>query len=233
MKKRGNTKCWPKCWPKILTQLVEVWSDTTSLQNYLAILNKDEHMRFHSYYTPNSNMYICLPKDVDKDVYSSTIYNTAALETTQCLSTVVVQLLSHVQLPVTSWTAVRLASLSFTISQNLLNLMSTEWMMSSNHPVLCHPLLLLPSVFPASGSFPVSQLFTSSGQSIGASASASVLPINIQGWFPLGLTDFSSSQSKGLSRVFSTTTVQKRQFFGAQPSLRSNSHICTWLLEKP
>ena len=138
-------------------------------------------MRFHSYYTPNSNMYICLPKDVDKDVYSSTIYNTAALETTQCLSTVVVQLLSHVQLPVTSWTAVRLASLSFTISQNLLNLMSTEWMMSSNHPVLCHPLLLLPSVFPASGSFPVSQLFASSGQSIGASASASVLPINIQG----------------------------------------------------
>ena len=119
MKKRGNTKCWPKCWPKILTQLVEVWSDTTSLQNYLAILNKDERMRFHSYYTPNSNMYICLPKDVDKDVYSSTIYNTAALETTQCLSTVVVQLLSHVQLPATSWTAVRLASLSFTISQNL------------------------------------------------------------------------------------------------------------------
>ena len=138
-------------------------------------------MHFHSYYTPNSNMYICLPKDVDKDVYSSTIYNTAALETTQCLSTVVVQLLSHVQLPVTSWTAVRLASLSFTISQNLLNLMSTEWMMSSNHPVLCHPLLLLPSIFPRIRVFSNKSLLASGDQSIGASASASVLPINIQG----------------------------------------------------
>ena len=231
MKKRGNTKCWPKCWPKILTQLKEVWSDTTSLQNYLAILNKDEHMCFHSYYTPISNMYICLPKDMDKDVHSSTVYNTPALETAQYLSTVVVQLLSPT--PCDPWTAVGLASLSFTISQNWLKLMSTEWMISSNHPFLCHPLLFLPSVFPESRSFPMSQLFASSGQSIGASASASVLPINIQGWFPLGLTDLISLQSKGLSRVLSNTTVQKRQFFGAQPSLWSNSLICTWLLEKP
>ena len=83
--------------------------------------------------------------------------------------------------------------------------------------------------FPASGSFPVSQLFTSGGQSIGASAS--VLPMNIQDWFPLGLTGLISLQFKGLSRLFCSTTVQKRQFFGAQPSLSSNSHICTWLLE--
>ena len=71
------------------------------------------------------------------------------------------------------------------------------------------------------------------GQSIGASASASVLPMNIQGWFPLGLTDLISLQSKGLSRVFSNTTVQRHQFFSAQPCLWSNSHIHTWLLEKP
>ena len=85
--------------------------------------------------------------------------------------------------------------------------------------------------FPGSGSFLKSQFFTSCGQSIRASASASVLPMNIQGWFPLGLTGLMSLQSKGLSRVFSNTTVQKHQFFGVQPSLWSNSHIHTWLLE--
>ena len=87
--------------------------------------------------------------------------------------------------------------------------------------------------FPASGSFPRSQFFTSGGQSIGASASASVLPTNIQDWFPLGLTGFNSLQSKGLSKVFSNTTVQKHQLFSAQLSLWSNSHIHTWLLGKP
>ena len=94
------------------------------------------------------------------------------------------------------------------------------------HLMLCFPLLLLPSIFP------VSQFFTSGGQSIGASASPSVLPINIQDWFPLGWTGLISLQTKGLSRVFSNTTVQKHQFFGAQLSLWSNSHIHTWLLEK-
>ena len=87
--------------------------------------------------------------------------------------------------------------------------------------------------FPASGSFPVSQFFTSVGQSIGVSASASVLPRNIQEWFPLGWTGWISLKSKGLSGVFSKITVQKHQFFGAQLSLGSNSHIHTWLLEKP
>ena len=87
--------------------------------------------------------------------------------------------------------------------------------------------------FPASESFPVSQVFASGGQSIGVSASASVLPMNIQGWFPLILTGFISLLSKGFSRVFSNTTVPKHQFWGAQPSLWSNSHIHTWLLEKP
>ena len=87
--------------------------------------------------------------------------------------------------------------------------------------------------FPASGSFPMSQFFTSGGQSIGVSASASVLPMNIQDWFPLGWTGWISLLSKGLSRVFSNTTIQKHQFFGVQPSLWSKSHIHTWLLEKP
>ena len=87
--------------------------------------------------------------------------------------------------------------------------------------------------FPASGSFQMSQLFTSGGQSIGVSASTSVLAMNIQDLFPLGLTGLISLQSKGLSRVFSNPTVQKHQFFGIQPSLWSNSHIHTWLLEKP
>ena len=87
--------------------------------------------------------------------------------------------------------------------------------------------------FPVSGSFPMSQFLTSGGQSIGISASASVLPMNIQDWFPLGLTGCISLQSKGPSRVFSNTTVQNHQFFSAQLSLWSNSHIHTWLLEKP
>ena len=87
--------------------------------------------------------------------------------------------------------------------------------------------------FPASGSFPMSQFFTSGNQCIGVSASASVLPINTWDGFPLGLTGWISLQSKGLSRVFSNTAVQKHQFFGAQLSLWFNSHVHTWLLEKP
>ena len=86
--------------------------------------------------------------------------------------------------------------------------------------------------FPESGSYPMSRLFATSGQSIGASASTSVLPMNIRCWFPLGLTDLISLESKGLSRVFSSTTVQKHKFFSAQPSLWSNSHIHRWLLQK-
>ena len=89
------------------------------------------------------------------------------------------------------------------------------------------------SVFPSIGSFPVNWLFASGGQSIGVSASTSVLPMNSQGWFPLELTGLISLLSKGLSRVFSNTTVQKHQFFGAQPALWSNSHICTRPLGKP
>ena len=95
------------------------------------------------------------------------------------------------------------------------------------------PFSSCPQSLPASGSFPVSQLFAWGSQSIGVSALASVLPLNTQDWSPLGWTGWISLQSKGLWRVFSNTTVQKHQFFGAQLSSQSNSHIHTWPLEKP
>ena len=104
--------------------------------------------------------------------------------------------------------------------------------MSSNHLILCCPLLFLPSIFPSIRVFPMSWLFESCGPSIGASASATVLPMNIQSLFPLGLTGMTSLLSKGLSRVFSNTTVQKHQFFSTKLSLWPNSHIHTWLSEK-
>ena len=107
---------------------------------------------------------------------------------------------------------------------------SSQWC----HPTISSsvPLSSCLQSFQASGYFQMSQFFASSGQNIGASASTSVLPMNIQVWFPLGLTDWISSQSKGLSRVFNTT-VQKHQFFSTQLSLWSNSHIHTWPPEKP
>ena len=115
--------------------------------------------------------------------------------------------LSRVQLFVTPWTAARQASLSITNSQSLPKLVSIELVMPSNHLILCCPLLFPPSIFPRLGSFQISQLFASGVQSIGVSASASVLPMNIQDWFPLGFTGRSSLKSKGLSRVFSNTRV--------------------------
>ena len=127
----------------------------------------------------------------------------------------------------TTWTASCQASLSITNSWSLLTLMSIESVMPSNHLILCHSLLLLPSVFPRI------RVFASGGQSIGVSASASGLPMNIQNWCPLGWTGWSSLQSEGFSRVFSNTTAQKYQFFSTHLSLESNSHIHTWPLEKP
>ena len=140
-----------------------------------------------------------------------------------CVSSV--QSLSHVRLFVTPRTAACQASLTITNSWSLLKLMSIKSVMPSSHLILCHPLVLQPSPFPASGSFLMSQFLAWGGQSIGVSASASVVPKNIQDWSPLGWTGWISLQSKGLSRVFSNTTVQKHQFFNAQHSLWSNSHI--------
>ena len=144
-----------------------------------------------------------------------------------------VQSFSHVQLFVTQWLqharlpcpppSPRVCSNSCPLSQSCYPTISSSATSFSS---------CLQS-FPASGSFPISQVFTSGGQRFGASASASVLPMIIQDWFPLGLTGLISLQSKGLSREFSSTTIRKYQFFSAQPSLWSNSLICTWLLEKP
>ena len=143
-----------------------------------------------------------------------------------------VQLLTRFRLFETPWTATCQASLSITNSRSPLKLMSIESVMPSSHLILCRPFSC-PQSLPASESFPVSQLFTSGGQSIGVSASTSILPMNTQDWSPLGWTGWISLQSKGLSRVFSNTTVQKHQFFVSQLSSQSNSHIYTWSLEKP
>ena len=140
----------------------------------------------------------------------------------------VVHLPSHAQLFVTPWTAACQASMSFTVSQSLPKLMSIESMMPPTHLTPFSSGLQSSLV---SGPSPVSQ-FASGSQSIGASASASILPMNIQNWFSLGLTGLISLLSKGLSRIFSSITIWKHQFFGAQLSLWSNSHICTWPLEK-
>ena len=133
----------------------------------------------------------------------------------------VVQSLSHVQLFATPWTIAHQASRSFTISWSSLKLMSVESVMPSNHLIFCHPLLFPAfklsqnqrKIFFFLGFFLMSQLFAWGSQSIGASASASVLPMNIQGLFPLELTGLISLLSKGLSRVFSNTTVWKHRFF--------------------
>ena len=130
---------------------------------------------------------------------------------------------SHVWLFVIPWTAAHQASLSFTIFPSMLKLMSIESMMPSNHIIFYRPLLLLPSIFPNIRVFSNELALHIRWPCIGTSASASVLPTNIQGWFPLRFTGL-ILQSKGVSRVFSNTTVQKHRFFSTQPSLWSNSH---------
>ena len=142
-----------------------------------------------------------------------------------------VQSLSRVCLFATPWIAAHQASLSISNSQSSLKLMSIELMMPSSHLILCRPLLLLPPIPPSVRVF--FQWVNSLYEVAKVSALASVLPINTQDWSPLEWTGCISSQSKGLSRVYSNTIVQKHQFFGAQPSSQSNSHIHTWLLEKP
>ena len=138
---------------------------------------------------------------------------------------VAVQSLSCVRLFVAPWTAACQVSLSFTIYWSLHKLMSIVLVMPPSHLILCSLLLLLPSIFSNIRVFPMKWLFTSCDQSTGASASTSIFPINIQGLFPLWLTDLISLQSEGLSRVFSSTPVQKHQFFSAQPSLCQLSYL--------
>ena len=133
----------------------------------------------------------------------------------------------------TPWTTACQASLSITKSQSPPKPMSIELVMPSNHLIFHRPLLLLPSIFPSNRVFSNESALPRGGQSIGVSASTSVLPMNAQDWSPLGWTDWISLQSKGLSRVFSNTTIQKHQLFGNQLYLQSSFHIHTRLLEKP
>ena len=144
-----------------------------------------------------------------------------------------VQLLSRVQLFATPWIAARQASLSITNSQSSLRLTSIESVMPSSHLILVVPLSSCPQSLQASESFLMSQLFAWDGQSTGLSTLASFLPKKSQGWSPSGRISWISLQSKGLSRVFSNATVQMHQFFSAQSSSQSNSHIHTWPQEKP
>ena len=147
---------------------------------------------------------------------------------------VVGQSLSHIHLFTTRWTAAHQASLSFTISSSFLKLLSSlSSLLTLMGECSVAPFPSCPQSFPASESFPMSPFFASGGQGTGASASTSVLPMNIQGCFPLGLTSLSSLLSKGLSRVFPRTTVWKHQFSSTQTFLWSNSYIRKWLLEKP
>ena len=138
---------------------------------------------------------------------------------------VVIQSLSHVQLSATPWTAAHQSSLSFTISWSLLKFMSIESVMQSNHPTVA-PFFSCYQPFPASGSFPVSKLFSSGGQSIGTSSSASAFARNIQDWwFPLGLTGLISLLTKGLLRVISSTKLTKQWFVYMLSSLSLFQHI--------
>ena len=145
-------------------------------------------------------------------------------ECVYCLSHLVyqfssVQLLSHVQLFETPWTAACQASLSITNSQSLLKPMSIESVMPSNHLILCCPLLLPLSILPSIRVFFNESVLHVRWVKYWSLSLTSVFPMNIQDWFPLGITGWISLQSKGLSRVFSNTTVQKHQFFGIQRSL--------------
>ena len=144
-----------------------------------------------------------------------------------------VQSLSRVQLFLTPWIAAPQASLSITISRSSLKLTSIRWVMPSSHHILCHHLFLLPPISPNIRVFSNKSTLLWGGQSTGVSASASFLPKNTHGWSPLEWTGWISLQSKGLSSVFPKTTVQKHQFFSAQLSSLFNSHMHTWLLEKP
>ena len=144
-----------------------------------------------------------------------------------------VQSLSGVRLLATPWIAAHQASRSIINSRSSLKLMSIESVMSSSHLILCHPLPLLPPIPPSTRVFSNESTLHMRWPSTGVSHLASVPPVNTQDWSPLEWTGWISLQSKGHSRVFSNTTVQKHQFFGAQLSSQSNSHIHTWLLEKP
>ena len=171
-------------------------------KNYLKVINiKHVTTEHQNIYWKTENMSVCDRGSMDHPIISS------------------VQSLSRVWLFATPWTAAHQASSSITNSQSLLKLISIELVMPSNHLILCRPLLLPPSIFPSIRVFSNESALHIRGPKYWISAPTSVLPMNIQDWFPLGWTGWISLQTKGLSRVFSNTTIQKHQFFGAQLSL--------------
>ena len=147
----------------------------------------------------------------------------------------IIQFSSVAQLCLTLYNPMDYSMPGLPVHHQLLEFTQTHvyWVSDAIQPSHPHPFFSCPQSLPASESFPMSQLFTWGGRSIGVSAFASILPMNTQDWSPLGWTGWISLQSRGLSRVFSNTTVQKHQFFGAQPSSQSNSHIHTWPQERP
>ena len=145
----------------------------------------------------------------------------------------VVQLLSRIWLFSTPWTAACQTSLSFTISGSLSNSCPLSWWCHPSNSSSAAIVSFCPQSFPTSGTFPMSRLFTSDDQNTGASASASVLPVNMQCWSPLRFTGLISLLSKRLAGIFSSTTVQRHQLFGVQPSLWSSSQSHTWPLWRP
>ena len=144
-----------------------------------------------------------------------------------------VQSLSHVWLFAAPWMAAQQASLSIKNSRSSLKLMFIQPVMPSSHLILCHSLLLLPPIPPSIRVFSNESTLCMRWLKYWSFSFSIILPMNTQDWSPLGWTGWISLQSKGLSRVFSKTTVQKRQFFGAQLSSQSNFHIHTWPQEKP
>ena len=177
------------------------------------------------------NIHFCF-RLLGKYEYNFSIKNKYLLYFSEHFQFSSVQSLSSVQLFATTSIAAHQASLSITNSRSSLRLKSIESVMPSSHLILCHLLLLLPPVALSIRVFS-NESILGGGQSTGVSALASFLPKNTQGWSPLEWTGWISLQSKGLSRVFTSTTVQKHQFFGAQLSSQSNSHIHIWPLEKP
>ena len=190
-----NNSCSDLLWDWIIIKVVKIW-----------VRNVRTSVTSGFWYT-SSSLPPSLPPSLLYSIPSSLIFNSKIIIDSQFSS---VQSLSRVHLFVTAWTAALQASLSITSSWSLLKLMSIESVMPSNHLILCRPLLCPPSIFPSIGSFHMSQ-FESGGQSIGVSASALVFPMNIQDWFPLGWIGLIPLQSKGLSKVFSNTTVPSRR----------------------
>ena len=177
----------------------------------------------------------CLENSRERRAWQATVYGIAENQNWMSMTrtNLSVQALHRGQLFENLWAASYKVSLSFTYSWSLLKLMSIESVMPYNHLNHCPPLLLLPPLPPSIRVFSSESILHIRWPKYWSFNSASVLPMNVQDWFPLGLNVWISLQSKELSRVFSNSTVQKHQFFGAQISLLSNSHIHTWLLEKP